>query len=176
VTLAVTLAPFHVPNQTLTVPPYGSTVASIAPNPAIPAGIASVVMSSSQPVIAALATGSGNDVALSAPQSPEPEFLVGDFTGNGFDDVTLTNTSSRSISVSVVSLPVSRSGEPRTAQVRVSADGSVTLRSEFPTDPRLRGADVIVTTPRASLPELLVTATLLTRPPGMTVVSALDGR
>ncbi len=176
VTLAVTLAPFHVPNQTLTVPPYGSTVASIAPNPAIPAGIASVVMSSSQPVIAALATGSGNDVALSAPQSPEPEFLVGDFTGNGFDNVTLTNTSSRSISVSVVSLPVSRSGQPRTAQVRLNAKSSVTLRSEFPTDPRLRGVDVIVATPRASAPALSVTATLPTRPAGMTVVSELDGR
>ena len=176
VTLAVTLAPFHVPNQTLTVPPYGSTVASITPNPAIPAGIASVVMSSSQPVIAALATGTGNDVALSAPQSPESEFLVGDFTGSGFDNVTLTNTSSRSISVSVVSLPVSRSGQPRTAQVRLSANSSLALRSEFPTDPRLRGVDVIVAAPRPSLAALLVTATLPTRPVGMTVVSALDGR
>ncbi len=176
VTLKVTLAPFHVPNQTLSVPPYGSTVASITPNPAIPAGIASVVMNASHPVIAALATGTGNDVALSAPQSPEPEFLVGDFTGNGFDHVTVTNTSSRSISVSVVSLPNSRSGQPRTAQLRLSANSSQTLRSEFPTDPRLRGIDVIVAAPLPSLPALLVTATLPTRPAGMTVVSALDGR
>ena len=177
VTLAVTLAPFHVPNQTLTVPPYGSTVASITPNPAIPAaGNASVVMNASQPVIAALATGSGNDVALSAPQSPEPEFLVGDFTGNGFDNVTVTNTSSRSMSISVVSLPNSRSGQPRTAQLRLSANSSETLRSEFPTDPHLRGIDVIVAAPRPSLSALLVTAALPTRPAGMTVVSALDGR
>jgi len=32
VTLKVTLAKYHVPNQTLTVPPYGSAVASITPN------------------------------------------------------------------------------------------------------------------------------------------------
>jgi hypothetical protein len=81
VTLKVTLAKYHVPNQTLTVPPYGSAVASITPNPAIPvAGYASVAMTSSQPVIPALATGTGNDVALSAPTSPEPEYLVGDFS------------------------------------------------------------------------------------------------
>jgi len=61
-------------------------------------------MTSSQPVIPALATGTGNDVALSAPTSPEPEYLVGDFTGRGFDAATLTNTSSRSISIDVTTL------------------------------------------------------------------------
>ena len=94
------LPPYHVPNQTLTVPPYGSAVASITPNSAIPvAGYASVVMSSSQPVIAALATGTGKYVALSAPPAPQPEYLVGDFTGRGYDAATVTNTSSRSISI-----------------------------------------------------------------------------
>ncbi len=177
VTLAVTLAPYHVPIQSVTVPPYGSTVATITPNPAIPAAsYASVVMRASQPVIAALATGTGHDVALSAPQSPEPEYLVGDFTGKGFDAVTVTNTSSRSIAVTIAALANSRSGAPRTAQIRLSANSSQTLQSEFPTDPHLLGIDMIVAAPRPSLAALLVTATLLTRPAGMSVVSGLDGR
>jgi len=177
VTLKVTLAPFHVPNQTLTVPPYGSAVASITPNPAIPAAsYASVAMSSSQPVVAALATGTGNDVALSAPQSSEPEFLVGDFTGRGFDAVALTNTSSRSITVSIATLPGSRTGPMSPVQLRLSANTSASLASEFPKDPHLRGVVVIVAAPKPTLSVLMITGTLPTRPVGMTVVSALDGR
>jgi hypothetical protein len=80
------------------------------------------------------------------------------------------------MSISVVSLPNSRSGQPRTAQFRLSANSSETLQREFPTDPHLRGIDVIVAAPRPSLSALLVTAALPTRPAGMTVVSALDGR
>ena len=177
VTLKVTLAPFHVPNQTLTVPPYGSAVASITPNPAIPAAsYASVAMSSSQPVVAALATGAGSDVALSAPQAPEPEFLVGDFTGRGFDAVALTNTSARSITVTLTTLPGSRTGPMSPLHLRLSANSSASLASEFPKDPHLRGVVVIVAAPKPTLSVLMITGTLPTRPVGMTVVSALDGR
>ncbi len=86
VTLKVSLAKYHVPNQTVSVPPYGSAVATITPNSAIPiANYANVAMSSSQPVIAALATGTGKDIALSAAGSPQAEYLIGDFTGKGID-------------------------------------------------------------------------------------------
>jgi uncharacterized protein DUF5719 len=174
VTLAVTLAPYHVPNQTLTVAPYGSAVASITPNPAIPAAsYASVAMRSSQPVIAALATGTGNDVALSAPGSPEPEVLVGDFTGRGFDEATLTNTSSRTIEVDISSWPNDNSAKSTYTQFRLGANTTDTLKDVLPSLSSLLGVDMIVT---ASRPTLLVTLTLPTKPAGMTVVAPLDGR
>jgi hypothetical protein len=144
VTLAVTLAPYHVPNQTLTVPPYGSAVATITPNPAIPAAsYASVAMSSSQPVIAALATGTGDDVALSAPGSPEPEVLVGDFTGHGFDEATLTNTSSRSITVNISTLPDSNATTAKSTytQFRLGANTTDTLKDVLPSLSSLAGSD-----------------------------------
>jgi hypothetical protein len=176
VTLGVTLAPFHVPNQTLSVPPYGSAVESITPNPAIPAAkYASVTMSSSQPVIAALATGTGNDVELSSPGSLEPEVLVGDFTGFGFDTGTLTNDSSRSITINISTLPVASgtSAKSTYTQFRLDANTTETLKAALPSLTSLRGVAMIV---KASRPTLLVTLTLPTRPVGMTVVPPLDGR
>jgi hypothetical protein len=174
VTLTVTLPKYHVPNQTLSVPPYGSAVASITPNTAIPAaGYASVAMSSSQPVIAALATGTGNDIALSAPQSPEPEYLVGDFTGRGFDAATLTNTSSKSISIDVTRLSSSGGATSIEGQLHLAGDTTESVGSALPTLHNLRGVVMIV---QASRPSLIVTLTLPTRPAGMTVVSGLDGR
>jgi hypothetical protein len=174
VTLAVTLAPYHVPNQTLTLAPYGSAVASITPNSAIPAAsYASVSMTSSAPVVAALATGSGDDVALSAPPSSEPEYLIGDFTGDGFDAATLTNTSSRSISVSISTLPSSRTVHVSNTLVHLDADTTESVKSVLPGLTDLRGVVMIV---KASRPTLVVTLTLPTTPAGMTVVAGLDGR
>jgi hypothetical protein len=174
VTLTVTLATFHVPNQYVTVPPYGSAIASITPNPAIPAaGYASVAMTSSQPVIAALATGTGNEIALSTPESPEPELLVGDFTGHGFDTVTFTNTSSKPITISLDRLPNGGTGVSNPTNVRLNADATETLRAALPALANFRGGAILVT---ASRPTLVISMTLPTRPPGMTVVSPLDGR
>jgi hypothetical protein len=174
VTLKVTLAKYHVPIQTVTVPPYGSAVASITPNSAIPAaGYASVAMSSSQPVIAALATGTGKGVALSAPPSPQLEYLVGDFTGRGFDQAVLTNTSSRSISISITRLSRNGGAQSIGSQLRVAGDTTESVRSAAPSLANHRGVVMIVT---ASRPSLIVTLTLPTRPAGMTVVSGLDGR
>jgi len=174
VTLKVTLASYHVPNQTLSVPPYGSAVATITPNSAIPAaGYASVAVSSSQPVIAALATGTGRDIALSAPQSPQREYLVGDFTGRGFDAATLTNTSSKSISIDVTRLSRSGGAPSILSQLHLAGDTSESVRSVLPALANLRGVVMIV---RASRPTLIVTLTLPTRPAGMTVVSGLNGR
>lgn len=173
VTLTVTLAPFHVPNQTLRVPPYASVVATITPNSAIPAArYASVALRSSAPVIAALATGSGKDVALSAAPTSEAEYLVGDFTGHGYDAATLTNTSSRAITLTITRLPRGN-GSPTSTRVRVAANTSETLRSAVPSVAKLRGVVLIV---RASRASLILTLTLPTRPAGMTVVSGLDGR
>ncbi|HUZ42628.1 MAG TPA: DUF5719 family protein [Acidimicrobiales bacterium] len=174
VRLSVTLAPYHVPIQSLTVAPYGSAVATITPNSAIPAAsYASVTVSSNAPVITALATGTGKYVALSSTQPPEPQYLVGDFTGRGFDAATFTNTSSRAISINVTTLPVSRSADLDNVQVHLAADTTESVRSALPALTHLRGLVMIVT---ASRPTLVVALSLPTRPAGMTVVSALDCR
>jgi hypothetical protein len=83
----------------VTVPAYGTALVVLTPNPAIPAaGYATVQMQlEADRWSASLATGSDGDVALSAPELPASEFLVGDFTGTGIDAATLTNTSSRTI-------------------------------------------------------------------------------
>jgi hypothetical protein len=179
VTLAVTLAPYHVPNQTLTVPPYGSAVATITPNPAIPAAsYASVALRSSAPVIVALATGTGTHVALSAPPSPEPEYLVGDFTGRGYNAVALTNTSSKSITFTITTLPKSGgtpAGDAQTGMtaIRLNANTTDELKTLIPALANLHGVTFII---KASRPSLEVTLTLPSSPVGTTVVSALDGR
>ena len=174
VTLKVTLASYHVPNQTVSVAPYGSAVASITPNSAIAAaGYASVAMSSNQPVIAALATGTGNNIALSAPQSPEPEYLVGDFTGRGFAAATLTNTSAKSISIDITRLSSRGGATSISSQLHLAGDTTESVRSAVPVLANLRGVVMIV---EASRPSLIVTLALPTRPAGMTVVSGLDGR
>ncbi|MGD0692633.1 MAG: DUF5719 family protein [Acidimicrobiales bacterium] len=171
VTLSVTLKSFHVPDQTLSVPPYGSAIATITPNTAIPAaGYASVSMTSSQPVIAALATGTGKDIALSAPSSSQPEYLIGDFTGKGFDGAELTNTSSKAITVTITRLS-SSGAKLLGTQFGLTGDESLALDdSAFA---KLPGVAIVV---KSSRPSLEVTLALPTRPAGMTVVSGLDGR
>jgi hypothetical protein len=118
-----------------------------------------------------LATGSGNDIALSAPELPESELLVGDFTGLGFDAAALTNTSSRSITVSFATL--GSAGSVTYGQTRLNANTTSELRTDFPGLTSLRHALFIVS---ASRPSLLVTLTSPTTPAGTTMLTALDGR
>jgi hypothetical protein len=178
VTLGVTLSTFHIANQSVSVPPYGTAIATLTPNPAIPAaGYATVAMHASEPVIASLATGSGNDIALTAPEQPESEFLIGDFTGLGFDAAALTNTSSHTLSVSYTMLePTQAANGSATATyggTRLSADATSQLRTDFPALTSLRHVLLVVS---ASRPALLVTLTSPTTPAGTTMLAALDGR
>ncbi len=181
VTLGVKLTTFHIANQSVTVPAYGTALANITPNPAIPAaGYATIQLHSSAPVVASLATGSGGDIALSAPEQPESEFLVGDFTGLGFDAVALTNTSSRTITVTYTTLvggstPGVAKATPATTtgSARLSAKTTSDLRTDFPSLSPLRHALFVVS---ASRPSLLLTLTSPTKPAGTTLLAALDGR
>jgi hypothetical protein len=162
----------------VSVPPYGTAIATLTPNPAIPAaGYATVAMHASEPVIASLATGSGNDIALTAPEQPESEFLIGDFTGLGFDAAALTNTSSHTLSVSYTMLePTQAANGSATATyggTRLSADATSQLRTDFPALTSLRHVLLVVS---ASRPALLVTLTSPTTPAGTTMLAALDGR
>lgn len=180
VTLGVRLTTFHIANQSVSVPAYGTALVTLTPNPAIPAaGYATVALHSSEPVIAALATGSGGAIALSAPELPEPEFLVGDFTGLGFDAAALTNTSSRTITVSFVTFPVGSTQGANGSQsvtygaTRLSGNTTSELRTDFPKMLTLRHTFIVVS---ASRPSLLVTLTSPTTPAGTTLLAALDGR
>jgi hypothetical protein len=172
VSLSVTLAPFHVPTQSVTVPAYGSALASITPNPAIPAsGYASITLSSNHPVIATLATGTGTDVALTSPELPESEFFVDDVTGHGFDAAALTNTSTKSITVKVTTLKTS--AVRATGIIHLDGGATADLKSDFAGLSSLHGVLMLV---QASKPALLVTLTLPTKPVGTAVVQPLDGR
>ena len=111
------------------------------------------------------------------PKSPASEFLVGDFTGLGFDAAALSNTSSQSITVSYTVLGAGTPTQVR-AQLR-DLRRSATER-ELPARanrlaPRSRtfAAFFVVS---ASRPTLLVTLTSPTTPAGTTMLSALDGR
>ncbi len=173
VSFAISLAPYKVPDQSVTVPADGSALATITPNSAIPAaGYAAVVMQSDQPVVASLATGTGKTFALSSPQTPQTEFLVDDFTGRGFDSATVTNTSSKPLSLTLTSLS-STAAPVRSPSVTVPADTTANLRTLEPTLTSLHHVMVLVI---ASRPAMLVTLTLPTTPAGMSVVEALDGR
>lgn len=174
VALAVVLAPYHPPTQSVTVPGYGSALVAITPNPAIPAaGYASVHMRSTRPVIASLATGTDKQIALTAPELPESEFLVDDVTGRGFDAATLTNVAAKAINVTMTSLAPLTTLPHVGGEGRVNGDTTLNIRTVIPAFATLRRAFFLV---QASRPTLLVTLTLPTKPPGMTVVEPLDGR
>jgi len=172
VTVNVTLAPFTVAPLTLTVAPYTNGVIVLTPNSAIPAaGYATVSMTSSQPLIATLATGSSAGIALSPALVPAKTFLLADFAGRGFDAATVTNTSSRSLSVSFTAR-ASGSTQATSGTVRLDAGTTSSILGLFNGVVTLTGARVLMSASHAAL---LVSATLPTSPRGVTVVSPLYG-
>ena len=104
---------------------------------------------------------------------------MGDFTGLGFDAAALTNTSSRTITVSFSTFPVgttqgaSGSETATYGAARLSANSTSELRTDFAGLTSLRHALFVVS---ASRPSLLVTLTSPTTPAGTTLLAALDGR
>jgi hypothetical protein len=177
ITVAIALKRYKIVPVTLSIRPYTSGFASITPNPAVPvAGYASVRVSSSQPVFTSLAAGSGTDVALSSPGRPESEFLIADFSGLGYDAATVTNTSSRSVTLTFSTLTGATntvSDVQRQLPANTTERVLTLLNSPLTTLSTLRGYSLLVT---CSRPVLMVTLTLPTRPRGTRVVSPLDGR
>lgn len=183
VTAQVSLGSFHVPAQTTTIDPFASAVITVTPNSAIPAaGYAVVRLASSAPVVATLATGTGAGVALSPAPVAGALFFLADF-GTGYDTATLTNTSDREVTVtfphsfaikttsaasntsSLVSFNLApyRLAPLATVDLVTAAGGSATA---------LSGSALGV---GASRPVVVVTATLATTPPGLSVVVPSDG-
>ena len=172
VTVNVTLAPFIVTPLTLTVAPYSSGVVVLTPNPAIPAaGYATVSMTSSQPVIATLATGSSAGIALSPALAPAKKFLLADFAGRGYDAATVTNTSSRTIGVTF-SIEGRGTKPEATVTIRLDANATSNIIGLVNGVTTFSGTTLLITASRSAL---LVGATLPTSPKGVTVVSPLYG-
>ncbi len=172
ITASVSLGAFSIPAQTTTVPGFGTTVLAITPNPAIPArGEASVHLTSSVPVVATLATGTSAGVALSTPTPPSSTYLIGDFSGAGYDAVALTNTTGSPLGITVTRL----AGTNATAQsttASLNPKSTTLLRGVASFASSLRGATIVVTAER---PDLVVGAILPSTPRGVAVVSPLYG-
>jgi hypothetical protein len=175
VVLDVGLGSYHVVPQTLTLAPFSSGLINVTPNPAIPAaGYAALTLHSSEPVVSQLATGTRNWFSLSSPVTPGDAFLVNDFTDVGFGAATVTNISSRPITVDVSSYLSS-------SLTVVHDDGAIKLsggqtQSLFMTIPSFSSTPSATYLVSSSKPSLVVTLTLPTSPPGVYVVAPLDGR
>jgi hypothetical protein len=173
-TVTVALGEFKIPDQRVTLPPFSTGLVTITPNPAIPpAGYASVTLHSSVPLISTLATGSAPVVALSAPSAPVGAVFVRDFTGRGFDAATITNVGARRVRLTISTFD---SATPKTLSVvggvtlkAGATDALASLDSSFAT----AGDAYLI---RASRPTVVVSLTLPSRPRGVDVVAALDGR
>jgi hypothetical protein len=173
VTLDVSLGNYKIAPQTTTLGPFTTGDITITPNSAIPvAGYAGVSLHSDVPVVAGLATGTGTWIALSSPQSPSSAYVVRDFTGLGFDAASVTNTSSRSVTVHVTTY-AAKGQVVVTKGIKV-AGGATTTLSSLISSPLTRPAGTyLVTSSRSSV---IVTLTLPSHPSGLYEVAPLDGR
>ena len=174
ITVNVALNPYKVLPQTLSLSPFSTGVIVITPNPAIPAaGYAFLTVSSNVPVVSSLATGTGTSISLSSPQIPSNAFLVRDFTGLGFDAATLTNTSSRTITLTTSSF---NSATPNvitmSGGMKLAGGATKRLSILFPSIATTHDALLIT----ASRPTLVASMTLPSRPRGVNVLTPLDGR
>lgn len=175
VSVSVTLRRYAVAPFQVTVAPFSTGLVTITPDSAIPvAGYASLVLRSSQPVVAALATGTGSSVLLSSPAVPTGAFLIRNFTGRGFDAATVTNTGLSTVDLSLTSL------HDRVPHV-VNVVRSLTLAPGASFDlahalASLRRATDFTYLVTANRPSIVVTLTLPSRPAGVDLVAALDGR
>lgn len=175
VTLDVALGSYRVAPQTLTLAPFSTGLINVTPNPAIPAaGYASLTLRSSEPVISALATGTGSWIALSSPETPDNAFLVRNFTGFGFDAATVTNTSSRTLTLTISSLSEKNlHSVSAVGGIKLSAGATMKLSTIVPSLTTSTSETFIVSSAKASL---VVALTLSSEPRGVNVVAPLNGR
>jgi hypothetical protein len=174
VSVAVALGEYKVPEQTLTVAPFSTGTLSITPNSAIPAaGYADLALRSSAPVVADLATGTGDWFALVAPVPPGEDFLVHNFTGLGFDAATVTNTSGRAVAISVSDVEGASTTTTTTRRIVLGAHVTKGLSAWLATVRTSSGDAYFV---RTASPSLVLGLTLPSHPAGVNPVAPLDGR
>ena len=172
VSVSVKLGSFDIAPQSVTIGPYDSGALVVTPNPAIPAaGYASLVVSSSEPVSVALATGTGSGIALSSPPARARDYLVSDFAGVGFDAAAVTNTSSRTLKVTFT-LMATNTQPAATSSTELAGHATQEILGVFNAVSTLSGTTLVIKADRA---DLVVTTTLPSTPIGVEVVSALDG-
>ena len=169
VTASIGLAPYNVAPQQVNVAPFSTGSIVITPNSAVPAhGYATVQLRSSVPIAASLATGTLNGQSLSVPATPSKLYLVSDFARLGFDAMTATNVGARALTVTVTVL-----GTIATSRVITLAPGTtVDLRGRDGLPTTLHGRTFLIS---AKNSKLVVATTLPPTPPGIVVVSALNG-
>ena len=169
VTATIGLTPYNVAPQRVSVAPFSTGSIVITPNSAVPAhGYATVQLRSTVAIAASLATGTINGQSLSVPATPSKLYLVSDFAGLGFDAMTATNVGARALAVTVTVL-----GPFATSRVVTIAPGTtVDLRGRDGLPTILHGRSFLIT---ANHSDLVVSTTLPTTPPGIVVVSALNG-
>lgn len=176
VSVKIQLGSFKIAPQTLTVLPYSTGTLSINPNSAIPAdGYANLALTSSQPVVSALVTGASTWIALASPLTPGNAFLLHDFTGVGFDAVSVTNASSHTLTVSVSSYdPATQTLVTDKEGITLAPDSTKSLKNLLLLFPSSGSSNTYLIT--ANKPDLVVSLTLPSTPSGVNVVSPLDGR
>lgn len=174
VTVDVGLGKYKVPPQTTTINPYSTGTVTITPNSAIPVdGYASLTLHSNVPVVSGLATGTGDWVALTSPQTPSSAYLVRNFSGLGFDAATVTNTSSRSAELSITSFDPSNKGVFTVTGVKIAGGATVNLTTLIASFMKEPSDTYVISTAK---PVLVLSLTIPSRPRGLYVVSTLDGR
>ena len=166
VTVAVALGTYRIAPESVDIPAYASGVVTITPNSAIPAaGFASLRLTSSEPVAAALAVGT-TDYALSAPAPSSRTWLIADFSGRGFSRADLTNLAKEPASIRVTNVATSV-----TYSASLAAGATSDLRALLAGLSKLQGATLLVTSDRP----VQVTTILPLSPVGPVVASALNG-
>ena len=162
------------PPQTTTIKPYSTGTVTITPNSAIPVdGYASLTLHSNVPVVSGLATGTGDWVALTSPQTPSSAYLVRNFSGLGFDAATVTNTSSRSAELSITFFDPSKKGVFTVTGVKIAGGATVKLATLIASFMKEPSDTYVISTAK---PVLVLSLTIPSRPRGLYVVSTLDGR
>lgn len=174
VTIKVGLSNFKIAPQTLSVSPFTTNLITITPNPAIPAaGYASLTVTANEPVISSLATGPGTWIALSAPEQPGSSFLIRNFSGLGYDAATVTNTTSRPISISISTLSDDATTTSKLPSQTLSAHTTESLLALLPSMATAQHQTYLVASNKQSL---IVGLTLPSTPKGVNVVAPLNGR
>ncbi len=171
VTIKVRIGTFSVAPQATSVAPYSSAMVSITPNTAIPsAGEASLLMSSTQPVNATLATGTTYGVNLSPLGSGVSRAILSDVTGAGFARATVSNDAS---AATTMTWALVRHGAiTSTGLTPLGAGAAVSLGQVVGGRAKLQGATLVLT---SATPVLVVNAILPTSPMGVTLAAPLNG-
>lgn len=166
VTVNVALSTYHIAPEVVEIPAFASGLVTITPNSAIPAaGFASLTLSSSQPVVTALAVGASN-FTLSAPAPTSTTWLVSDFSGRGFSRAAVTNEGTSALTLEVRNVATSQS-----ASATLAAGMTSDVRALVTGVPKIQGLTLLLTSDRP----FAVTTILPLSPVGPVVASALNG-